>query len=174
MPTLGQKLYKTIPFNFRPCPSPLLWHQFDNCLCNFLQCNVSRLHMYFLCRHHLPPDKSENDWFTLIYDCCHCFLRLYSKTSLTLKEWRFNLSFPWVSVLFFNSWRVSSRIVRYDTNPPAIQKHHWHSREAQIEPPLFEYEWAFRIQALVFNIWVSHALEMAIHFYFPNLELFFI
>ena len=28
--------------------------------------------------------------------------------------------------------------VRYDTNPPAIQKEHWHSREAQIEPPLIE------------------------------------
>jgi hypothetical protein len=103
---------------------------------------------------------------------CHCFLRLYSKTSLTLKEWRFNLSFPWLSMLFLNSWRVRSHIVRYDTNPPAIQKHHWHSREAQIERPLFEYEWAFRVQALVFNIWVSHALEMTIHFYYPNLVLF--
>jgi predicted nuclease with RNAse H fold len=26
------------------------------------------------------------------------------------------------------------------THPPAIQKQHWHSREAQIEPPLFECE----------------------------------
>ena len=25
-------------------------------------------------------------------------------------------------MLFLNSWRVSSHIVRYDTNPPAIQK----------------------------------------------------
>jgi hypothetical protein len=79
-------------------------------------------------------------------------IRLYSKSSLTLKEWRFNLSFPWVSVLFLNSWMVSSYIVRYDTNPPAIQKRHWHSKEAQIEPPLFECEreWAFSIQAIVF------------------------
>ena len=78
-----------------------------------------------------------------------------------------------MSVLFLNSWRVSSHIVRYrydtlqlfknsiDTqgklrlnfhslsvselleyrrNPPAIQKQHLHSREAQIEPPLFECE----------------------------------
>jgi hypothetical protein len=67
---------------------------------------------------------------------------------LTHKEWRFNLSFPWVSMLFLNSWRVSSHIVRYDTYPPAIQKQHWHSREAQIEPePLFECEWAIRIRA---------------------------
>ena len=34
-------------------------------------------------------------------------LRLYSKSTLTLKEWRLNLSFPWVSMLFLNSWRVS-------------------------------------------------------------------
>jgi hypothetical protein len=75
----------------------------------------------------------------------------YSKSSLTLNEWRFNLSFSWVSMLFLNSWRVimSSHRVRYDTSPPAIQKQHWHSREAQIEPPLIECEWAFRIQALV-------------------------
>jgi hypothetical protein len=45
-----------------------------------------------------------------------------------------------------NSWWMSSHIVRYDTNPPAIQKQHRHSREAQIEPPLFECECAFRIQ----------------------------
>jgi hypothetical protein len=31
-------------------------------------------------------------------------------------------------------------------NHPAIQKHYWHSREAQIEPLLFEC--AFRIEAL--------------------------
>jgi hypothetical protein len=52
-------------------------------------------------------------------------------------------------MLFLNSWRVSSHIVRYETNPPAMQKQdQWHSREAQIEPPLFECEWAFRIQAI--------------------------
>jgi hypothetical protein len=80
-------------------------------------------------------------------------LRPYSKSSLTLNEWRFNLSFSWVLMLFLNSWRVSIHIVRYDTNPPAIQKQHWHSREAQIEPPLIECEceWAFRIRALVLS-----------------------
>jgi hypothetical protein len=85
-----------------------LWHEFDNCLCNFLQSKVSRcLHMYFLWRHHLPPDKSENDqnsdsdWFIYCirtYDCWHCFL--------------------------------------------------------------------------VFNIWVSHALEITKNFHYPTLELF--
>jgi hypothetical protein len=103
-------------------------------------------------------------------------------------EWRFNLSFPWVSwvsVLFFriagglyrplifilkaHSYSMSggsiwaslecqccfwiagwySHIESYDTNPSAIQKQQWQSREAQIEPPLFECEWAFRIQTLV-------------------------
>jgi hypothetical protein len=78
-------------------------------------------------------------------------LRPYSKSSLTLNEWRFNLSFSRVSMLFLNSWRVSSHIVRYDTTPPAIQKQHCHSREAQIEPPLIECEWAFRIRAIEFT-----------------------
>jgi hypothetical protein len=33
-----------------------------------------------------------------------------------------------------------------------IRKQHWHSRESLIEPPLFECEWAFRIQVpLVFS-----------------------
>jgi hypothetical protein len=102
-PTPGQKLYKMIPFSCHTCPLPLLWHEFDNCSCNFLQCKVSCcLHMYFLWRHHLPPDNSKNDqidlYILLTYDCWHCFL--------------------------------------------------------------------------VFNIWVSHALEMTINFYYPTLELF--
>jgi hypothetical protein len=41
-------------------------------------------------------------------------------------------------MLFLNSWRVSSHLVRYDTSPPAIQKQQWHSKEAQIELPLIE------------------------------------
>ena len=75
------------------------------------------------------------------------FLKDHSR-SRTLKEWKFNLNAPWVSEQILNSWRVSSRI-GYHTNPPAIKKLHWHSSEAQIEPPLFECdcEWAFRIQA---------------------------
>ena len=73
-----------------------------------------------------------------------------SSLTLTLNEWRFNLSFSWVSMLFLKSWRMSSHIVRYDTNPPAIQKQQWHSREAQIELPLIQCrcEWAFRIRSL--------------------------
>jgi hypothetical protein len=51
-------------------------------------------------------------------------IRPYSKSTLTLNEWRFNLSFSWVSVLFLNCSRVSSHRVRYDTSPPAIQKQH--------------------------------------------------
>jgi hypothetical protein len=84
----------------------------------------------------------------------------YSKSSLTLNEWRFNLSFSSVSMLFLNSWRVSSHIVRYDTNPPAIQKQHWHSREARIEPPLIECEWAFRIRAFMAGFSVTSAMYL--------------
>jgi hypothetical protein len=65
--------------------------------------------------------KGSSDW------------RLYSKSSLTLKEWRFNLSFSWVSVLFLNSWRVSIVTYYVTTHATAIQKQHWHSREAQID-----------------------------------------
>jgi hypothetical protein len=68
--------------------------------------------------------------------------------TLSLNEWRFNLSFPLVSMLFLNSWTVSIHIVRYRTNPPVIQTQHWHSKEAQIEPAQ-DWVWAFRIQALV-------------------------
>ena len=46
---------------------------------------------------------------------------------------------------------MSSHIVRYDTYPPAIQKQHWHSREAQIEPPLFECMWEVYNFSLYFS-----------------------
>jgi hypothetical protein len=72
-PLALHKRYKMILFSCHTCPLPLLWHEFDNCLCNFLQSKVSCcLHMYFLWRHHLPPDKSANDqdsdsdWFTIL------------------------------------------------------------------------------------------------------------
>jgi hypothetical protein len=69
----------------------------------------------------------------------------------------------WVSVLFLNSWRVSVVPYYVTTHLPAIQKQHWHSGEAQIEaqiePPLFECEWTFRIQALVFTCnLIDHAI----------------
>ena len=73
--------------------------------------------------------------------------RPYSKSSLTLNEWKFNLSFSRVSLLFLSSWRASVIPYYVTTHPPAIQKQHRLSREAQIEPPLIECEWAFRIQA---------------------------
>jgi hypothetical protein len=98
------------------------------------------------------------------------FIRPYSKSSLTLtltlNEWRFNPSFSRVSMLFLNSWRVSSHIVRYDTSPPAIQKQQWHSREAQIELPLIECEceWAFRIRAILSG--VSHIAKLSDHIWY--------
>jgi hypothetical protein len=78
-----------------------------------------------------------------------CILKAYS---LTLNVWRFNLSFSWVSILFLNIWRVSVVPYYVITHPPAIQKQHWHSREAQIEPPLSKCEWAFSIQMIVIFI----------------------
>ena len=55
-------------------------------------------------------------------------------------------------VIFISySWRVSSCILRYNTNSPAIQKPKWESTEGRIKPPLVEckYEWAFGIGAIV-------------------------
>jgi hypothetical protein len=74
----------------------------------FLQSKASCcLHIYFLWRHDLSPNKSENhqdsdfDWFTYCIDI-----------------------------------------------------------------------WLLTLKFSVFNIWVSHALEMTIHFYYPTFELF--
>ena len=47
-----------------------------------------------------------------------------SKNSLTLNEWKFNLSFSRVSLLFLNSWRASVIPYYMTTHPPAIQKQH--------------------------------------------------
>jgi hypothetical protein len=85
---------------------------------------------------------------------------LYSKSSLTLKEWRFNRSFPWVSVLFFNSWAVSSHMVRYSTTL-TIQLFKnsidTHAREAQIEPPLFECE-CFKNTGVSQRWWMTYTV----------------
>jgi hypothetical protein len=52
-------------------------------------------------------------------------LHPYPKSSLTLNEWKFNLSFSQVSLLFLNSWRINSVVPYYaTTHPPAIQKQH--------------------------------------------------
>jgi hypothetical protein len=51
-------LAKTFTKGYHSVVTHVLYH----CLCNFLQYKFSRcLHMYFLWRHHLPPDKSGND-----------------------------------------------------------------------------------------------------------------
>jgi hypothetical protein len=59
---------------------------------------------------HLHSKSGGSIWASLECQCCFWIaggLRMYSKSSLTLKEWRFNFSFPWVSMLFLNSWRVT-------------------------------------------------------------------
>jgi hypothetical protein len=52
------------------------------------------------------------------------YYRPYSKSSLTLtlNEWRFNLSLSRVSLLFLNSWRASVVPYNVTAHPPAIQK----------------------------------------------------
>jgi hypothetical protein len=53
-------------------------------------------------------------------------IRFYARIlkAHTLNEWKFNLSFSRVSLLFFNSWRVSVVPYYVTTHPPAIQKQH--------------------------------------------------
>ena len=46
----------------------------------------------------------------------------------------------------------------YDNYPPAIEKPQWQSRKAQIEPPLIEGEWAFRIRAYVTDQEICYVL----------------
>jgi hypothetical protein len=111
--TPDQKLYKKIPFSCHTdtCPIPLLWHEFDNGLWNFLQSKVSCcLHMYFLWRRHLSPNKSENDrdsdsdWFTYCIDIwllTLLFSLQYFGESCFRNDNKFLLPNPWVVKLFF-------------------------------------------------------------------------
>jgi hypothetical protein len=118
--------------------------------CKFYTFLKVRLHLQFLLRFLVRFSSSDacervnKLWMFRVY-------HPYSKSSLTLtlNEWKFNLSFSRVSLLFLNSWRVSVVPYYVTTHPLAILKQHWHSREAQIEPPLIECERALRIQAYV-------------------------
>jgi hypothetical protein len=90
-----------------------MWHEFDNGLWNFLQSKVSCcLHMYFLWRYHLSPNKSENDQeivtlidshIVLAYDWLLLkllFSLQYFSESCFGNDNKFLLPNPWV-VLFF-------------------------------------------------------------------------
>jgi hypothetical protein len=90
-----------------------MWHEFDNGLWNFLQSKVSCcLHMYFLWRYHLSPNKSENDQeivtlidshIVLTYDWLLLkllFSLQYFSESCFGNDNKFLLPNPWV-VLFF-------------------------------------------------------------------------
>jgi hypothetical protein len=102
---------------------------------------------------HTFPKWATSIW-EMVENLKNELIRPYSKSSLTLTEWRFDLSFSWVLMLFLNSWKASVIPYSVTTHPAAIQKQHWHSRRAQIEPPLIECEceWAFRIRALILNV----------------------
>jgi hypothetical protein len=117
----GQKFYKTIPFSCHSCPFSLLWHKFDNCLCNFLQSKVSCcLHMYFLWRHHLPSDKSESDqdsdsdWFTYCIDIwlpTLLFSLQYLSEPCSGNDNKFLLPNPWVVLFFIHPTLYSLKIL---------------------------------------------------------------
>jgi hypothetical protein len=96
-----------IPFSCHICPLPLLWHEFDNGLWNFPQSKVSCcLHMYFLWRHHLSHNKSENDQdsdshILLTYDCWHCFSVSNISVSRAL-EMTINFHYPTLGCFVFH------------------------------------------------------------------------
>jgi hypothetical protein len=77
------KLYKRIPFRCDTCPLPLLWHEFDNYLCN-LQSKVSgSLHMYFL----LTNRKQIKILIYILYwqyDCCFLVFSIWVSHALEI------------------------------------------------------------------------------------------
>jgi hypothetical protein len=82
-----------------------------------------------------------------------------------------------VLMLFLNSWRASVIPYSVTTHPPAIRKLHWHSREAQIEPPLIECEceceWAFRIRAIVYQdtVWWLETRQKSLCYVFVRVHV---
>jgi hypothetical protein len=69
-------------------------------------------------------------------------LQLFKNSYVTQEKLRLNLHSLSVSVSELLEYGRSSVVPYYvTTHPPAIQKQHWHSREAQIELPLFECAW---------------------------------
>ena len=103
--------------------------------------------------------------FLNIYAAALCS---YSKSSLTHKEWRFNLSFLWVSVLFLNSWRISVVPYYVTIHPPVIQKTAL-AIEGSSDWTSTLWVWvhlcmcAFRIQALLFYIHYSCQFTIGSH-----------
>jgi hypothetical protein len=136
-----------ISFSCHTCPLPLLWHEFDNGLWNFRQYKVSCcLHMYFLWRHHLPPNKSENDqnsdsgWFKYCIDIWLLTL-LFSLQYFSESCFGGTICLPTNRKMIKIVTLIDSHIVlTYDC---------WH---------------CFPVS----NISVSHALEMKINFSYPT------
>ena len=159
IPTPGQKLYKRIPFSCHTCPLPLLWYDFHNCLCNFLQCKVSCcLHMYFLWRHHLLINrKMIKIVFGIdIYDWWHCF-SVFSIERVMLWKWSFVFSthskfclYPTLSLRRAISVPIElfKEIYKGGISPKPGQLHlnsliHWKKIWKSIEGHRMEIVWTF-------------------------------
>ena len=105
-------------------PPPLLWKIYiceNFCLFYIVSTQTIYIYQTFHEMNGFVKLRAVSKWSTFFYTSCIEFpnlliisidYRLYSKSSLTLtlKEWRFNFSFPWMSMLFLNNWRVSSHI----------------------------------------------------------------
>jgi hypothetical protein len=61
--------------------------------------------------HYFMHNQTKQFLQTLLFKTNACILKAHA---LALKEWWFNLSFSWVSVMFLNSWRVCGHVVRYE------------------------------------------------------------
>jgi hypothetical protein len=111
-PPLAKNVTKGL-FSCHICPLPLLWHEFDNGLWNFLQSKVAcYLHMYFLWRHHLSRSQQIGKWsrywlwliyilYWHIYDCWHCFLVSNISVSHAL-EMTINFYYPTLELFSFS------------------------------------------------------------------------
>jgi hypothetical protein len=76
---------------------------------------------------YLPRNSyivSHHIWVDIFPIAC---ILAKSSLILTLNERRFDLSFSWVPLLFWQSWGVSIEPKYVTTHPPPIQKQQWHS-----------------------------------------------
>jgi hypothetical protein len=86
----------------------------------------------------------------------------FSKSSLTHThtQWvevQSELLSSVILLFWIAGWLVSYQLYYVTTHAPSsYRKYHWHLREAQIEPPLIECEWDFRVQAYVQYVDTSH------------------
>jgi hypothetical protein len=127
--------------------------------------SFARLLLFTTCRSHtridernLPHDKHVSIYSPLtLIDKCILKAHSYSHSKI---GGLICASLGCQYCIWINSWRVSSHIVRYATLTLQLFKSSTDTQakcEDQIEPPIFECEWAFRIQEYVLSNGLSQS-----------------